>query len=275
MPRTGTSGRAFSVSLGLAALTALAALALTGCAPSASQTGNSNGLGKSSTSPSPAPAPGSTPGSTATPGDNADPNVDPNVLFTIKSTIKAYNGAIADLVEVVYRPVEVQPTFAGTAGAERELCGRYWNESIPGQRTWLKTVITSTVRGNTPWPKSSRSSEYVSMNGDPLFGGDFTGFQSHCASVVLTMPGEIVGFTPLPAGADADGAKGWGSIQYGFASTKETANDDGTFTARPTDAVTTACTIDVSPAAAAESTLAGSWSSRVQKPADLSCRFGR
>lgn len=167
----------------------------------------------------PAPVPSSTPSPSAStpptpsssPDDEADP-LGPTVLFRISVTATSPSGAIADLVQTVYRPTASTSLQAADEAALDAECGS-WRAEFPNAR-FVVSTITATDRSPAGAGWGSASPAVVSMNGWPVFTGSVTSFQAPCASVQLGI-GTARGVTPVAAG-DADAVDGWARVAYGF-----------------------------------------------------------
>jgi len=229
----------------------LAASALSGCGPTP---------GPATTSGAPTPGASATAGSSATPSPT--PTVDPNVLFSITAEVTAPNGAVATVVQSVSRPVASLPDQSDVeAQLDAECDG--WRTEI-GTGSYLVSRIVSTVESGT-WPGDL---VVVSMNGWPVFSGDYSPFQAYCASAQVVVPGTARAVSPVPAGGAADDPGGWGTINYGLGLAYEAGHPD---TAQPGDTVISECTISVTAAGLAESTRAASWATTPQDYPDFGC----
>lgn len=225
----------------------LAALALAGCTPS---------------DPAPSITP-STVDSSPEPSETASAaavdTLDPDVLFTISVTATAPNGAIADLVQTVYKPVaSTTQQAADEAALDGECDG--WRAAYPAPE-YLVSLIDVTDRSpdGASWPHSVA---VVSMNGWPTFSGEVESFMAYCASVQVNL-GSSRGVTPVSGAADAAG--GWATFEYGFG----IATEAGTDVPGPTDTVLSNCAIELS-AEAQASAIASAW---VVPSSPLSCIF--
>ena len=225
----------------------LVALALTGC-----------------TTPVDEPAPSETPEfSSPAPeetetSDPVDP-VDPAVLFTITVTATAPDGASADLVQTVYKPVaSTAQQAADEAALDGECDG--WRAAYPTPQYIVSDIsVTDTSPAGSSW---QHSVAVVSMNGWPVFTGEVDSFMAYCASVQVNL-GASRGVTPVSGAADASG--GWATFEYGFG----IATEAGTDVPGPTDTVLSDCTIVLS-AEAQSSLIASAW---VVPSSPLSCIF--
>jgi hypothetical protein len=189
--------------------------------------------------------------------------VDPNVLFTITATATSPAGAVADLTQIVYKPTT---NAASVAQLDAE-CGS-WQDYFTPSVQYLASTVTAVDR--SPAGKSwSSSVAVVSMNGFPVFTGDFGSFQSPCASVFINI-GTANGVTPVDAGSP-DANRGWAMNYYGFGIATE---DPGAESAGPNDTVISNCAISLSDFAVNNSSIASGWATAPQQYPDLGCSFG-
>ena len=133
--------------------------------------------------------------------------VDPSILFTISATVTASDGGVAHLVQTVYRPVATPP--AGTEGRLDTDCDGLRAE-FPSP-AYVRSTYVATAEG--AWTGGRIG---LSMNGWPVYTGDFSTFQAYCATVLAHIPGTVEAVTPVPAGGSPDAADGWATLFYGF-----------------------------------------------------------
>ncbi|CAN5280887.1 hypothetical protein BH11ACT5_BH11ACT5_09760 [soil metagenome] len=172
--------------------------------------GGGGGPAASSASPSATHTP--TASATPHPTASATPTatavaVDPSILFTISSTVTAADGGVAHIVQTVYRPVATPP--AGTEGRLDTDCDG-WRAKFPSP-AYVRSTYVATTDG--PWTGGRIG---LSMNGWPVYTGDFSTFQAYCATVLAHIPGTVEAVTPVPAGGSSDAADGWATLFYGF-----------------------------------------------------------
>jgi hypothetical protein len=151
---------------------------------------------------------------TATPSTTAPPTattvpVDPSILFTISATVTAGDGGVAHMVQTVYRPAATPP--AGTEGLLDTECDG-WRAQFPSAAYVRSTYVATTV-GAGSWTGGRIG---LSMNGWPVYTGDYSTFQAYCATVLAHIPGTVESVTPVPAGGSPDAADGWATLFYGF-----------------------------------------------------------
>ncbi len=218
------------------------------------------------TEPSPSPSPlsvSTSPSPSSTPIDLGDPTV----LFRISVTATSPGGAVADLVQTVYRPVAATSAQAADETALDAECGA-WRDEFPDAR-FLVTSVTVTDRSPAGTSWGSASPAVVSMNGWPVFTGAMTSFQAPCASVQLRI-GETRGVTPVASGS-ADGVDGWARVAYGFG-----IATDPTFDLSTTGPYVTLsdCSIELSQYAIDSSATAAGWAQAHQVFPLYVCAFG-
>ena len=237
----------------LATLAVLAALSLAACMPGGPTPDETD----------------STPGPTATVDEtplpdegDGDTPLDPAVLFTISATATAPNGALATLVQTVYKPVSTtNQQSVDEAALDSECVG--WRDEYPAADYIISLIdVTDQSPAGASW---EHSVAVVSMNGWPVFSGEVDTFQSYCASYQVNL-GASRGVTPVTPGSGADGHHGWAHILYGFG----IATEAGTDTPGPDDTVLSNCQITLSDEAAT-SAIASAWA---WDGNPLSCSFG-
>lgn len=237
-----------------ASVTALVVLGLTACAP-----------------PAPVPSPTSTPSAptpTATPTPTGVPDaLGPDILFRISVTATNPNGAVADLVQTVYRPVAATDMQAADEAALDAQCGS-WRTAFPDRR-FVVTTITVTDRSPAGSGWGTVPPAVVSMNGWPVFTGSMTSFQAYCASVQVKV-GETRGVTPVVSG-DPDAVDGWARVLYGFGIATDPSFDLSTKGPYPTFSD---CSIELSQFAVDESPTAAGWADTAQVFPLYGCEFG-
>jgi hypothetical protein len=222
----------------------------------------------------PAPVPSSTPGASSSPRptpsssptDDADP-MHPDVLFVISVTATSPSGAIADLVQTVYRPTSSTTTQAADEAALDAECGS-WRTEFPTARFVVSTMtVTDRSPAGASWGAASPA--VVSMNGWPVFTGSVTSFQAPCASVQLGI-GSARGVTPVAAG-DPDAVDGWARVAYGFGIATDPSFDLSTTGPYVT---LSNCSIEVSTFATDNSETAEGWADAAQVFPLYQCMFG-
>ena len=196
-------------------------------------------------------------------------------LFRITATAKAPNGAVADLIEIVYQPAA--PTAMDVALLDSQ-CNYPGVPSLKGQPTWesnypnpliVATTITSTVRAGSPaWSPDEKVIFY--FLGTAAYSGSITRFEAYCATGILGVPGTIGGVAPVPGGDPVGGSFGWANKfgSYGF-------NAGGNYPVTPVvggNAIVSDCAIQLSAAAKAASTIAAAWATQPFVLAN-GCRF--
>jgi hypothetical protein len=259
------------------ALALVAVTTLSGCFGAPTSTGSAAPSTQPTSAASPpvdstpiaAPTQTPVPTPTATPTPTPPPAiVDPTVLFVITATVVGKYGAKVDLVQKVYKPVDSTASMTKDTAILDEQCGG-WEAMFP-TRKFVTTRVTSTIEpGTGVWSKYDPIG--VDMNGYPAWSGQYSGFQSACATVVVKMGGLIHGVVPVPATNSANATMGWARIDYGFA----IAEDPGSTSApRKGDLQFTACAISLSDYAKSASTVAAKWATQVQTNPGLECRFG-
>ena len=237
----------------LSTLAIFTALSLAACSPG------------DPTSESPSVPPSATASADETPlpeEDDGKTPIDPDVLFTITVTATAPNGAVADLVQAVYKPVAATTQQSvDEAALDSECTG--WRDSFAAPAYVVSLIdVTDRSPAGSSW---DRSVAVASMNGWPVFSGAVDTFQAYCASYQVNL-GASRAVTPIAAGSNSDDMQGWARIRYGFG----IATEAGTDTPGPDDTVLSNCQIVLS-AEAATSPIASAWAWNGNP---LSCSFG-
>ena len=245
----------------LATLAVLAALSLAACTPGGPTPGVTDGSASPTVTADGTSTPSPEDGDGDGDGDGGTP-IDPNVLFTISATATAPNGAIAHLVQAVYKPVAAtDQQSVDQAALDSECTG--WESDYPSPEFVVSLIdVTDASPAGASW---DRSVAVVSMNGFPVFSGEVSTFQAYCASYQVNL-GASRGVTPVKAGSGSDGTHGWAHILYGFGIATEAGMD----TPGPDDTVLSDCQVTLS-AEAAASPIASAWA---WDGNPLSCSFG-
>jgi hypothetical protein len=190
------------------------------------------------------------------------------VLFTITATVQGKSGARVDVVQTVYKPVTSTADMAGDTTLLNEQCDG-WQTTFP-KHSFVTTRVTSRLHhGSIAWSKYDPIG--VDMNGYPAWSGDYGGFQSLCATVILHMGGRIHGVVPVPAANSANAPLGWARADYGFAIAEDTGS---TAPPKAGELQFTSCAIALSDFAKSSSTVAAKWATQKQKYPGRECRFG-
>jgi hypothetical protein len=241
----------------LATLAILAALSLAACSPGDPTDPDNTDSTPTATSTSTSEE---TPGADDADGDGG--GLDPDVLFTISATATAPNGAIATLVQTVYKPVTTtNQQSVDEAALDGECTG--WRDTFPSAEYVISLIdVTDQSPAGASW---DRSVAVASMNGWPVFTGEVDTFQAYCASYQVNL-GASRAVTPITAGSGAEGPHGWAHIEYGFG----IATDPSLPAPGPDDTLLSNCQVTLS-AEAAASPIASAW---VWNGDPLDCLFG-
>lgn len=215
------------------------------------------GGGPAATSAAPTATPtasaSATPHPTATATASTAP-ADPSILFTISATVTAADGGIAHVVQTVYQPVATAP--AGTEALLDSECDG-WRAQFPAAE-YVRSTSVATTDGT--WTGGRLG---LSMNGWPVYTGNFGTFQAYCATVLASIPGSVEAVTPVPAGGSPDAAGGWATLFYGYG----IPDDDST-------TVLSDCVITLGPDALADP-IASAWPSTPQVIPGATCDVNR
>jgi hypothetical protein len=200
--------------LAVAAILALATLS--GCAsPIPTHTSSSKNHAGSG---NPGQTPKAPKTATPTPTPTGPPPLPANALFSISAKVTASNGAVAELVQTVYKPAT--PTAADTA-LLNTVC------NAPGQQTWqaqyanslyLDVTMTATLHPGSPAFLPGDAVNFGYGGGASAYSGGYQTFEADCAPGYITIPGTIHGVGTVPMSDPAHALWGWASnpAQYGF-----------------------------------------------------------
>ena len=204
----------------------------------------------------------------AAPVPSATPSVDPNVMFTISATVTSPAGAIADVVQTVYKPVaqtDNQDADHALLTDPESGCGD-WPSVIPDP---LYVVAVATVTDRSPagvsWPDLGVA--FVDLMGRPMYTGPYDTWGAACSSVIAHV-GTVRGVTAVSSGP-ADTGYGWANVNYGIStggSGQEYAGWD--------DENITNCKLTLSQWAIDNSAIAASWATKTQLYPGSFCTFG-
>lgn len=206
--------------------------------------------------PTPSAGPSSSPaGPSATPSASASASADPDILFTITATATSPSGAVADLRQVVYKPVaeaELPPTDIAQLDVECD----GWRPLIAAPSFVVSDIdVTDRSGAGASW---NSAVAVVDLNGWPVFTGQISAFQSSCSSVQVGL-GATRGVTPVEGGD-------WELVDYGFG----IATEAGADTPTPDDVLLSDCVMTLG-ADAASSAIATAWAGAAHGP--LECLF--
>lgn len=237
----------------------LGTLALAACGGGAPIAGTAHPTSSHSSSPTASSTPHATTTPTAVP-------IDPTILFTISSTVTLGTGEIGHIVQIVYKPVATLPNQSVVESLLDDQCDG-WRAQFPSAE-YLRTTVVATTDNGAHW----QDWVGVSMNGWPVFTGDFGSFQAYCATVRALFPGTSEGYSPVPAGGSPDAAGGWATLFYGFGIANAPDHPD---TPQPGDTVLSDCVIALSADALATSAIAQGWPSAPQAYPGFTCYVNR
>jgi hypothetical protein len=181
------------------------------------------------------------------------------LLFTIRATIVASgsNNAKVDLVEAVYGPWVATPDATGDTALLNNQCGGIgWPPDYKNPE-FLTATVTSTLEAGSPeWPTGTTPLG-VSLGGVSAWSGNYSGFESSCAPVIMTLPGTIHGVMPVPSVNTADGNEGWAQMGGGYGFMALVDDDQAVY--EGSHRITyTSCTITLGAVAQADS-LVSAW----------------
>jgi hypothetical protein len=215
------------------------------------------------------PVAGSTasPTTTATPPTATVAPVDPDILFTISATVTLGTGEVGHVVQTVYKPVSALPDQSAVESLLDQECDG-WRTRFPSAQ-YVHSTIKATTDGSAAWTDHWIG---LSMNGWPVYTGDYGTFMAYCATVRVLFPGTIDGYTPVPAGGSPDAADGWATLFYGFGVANEPEHP---VTPQPGDTVLSDCVIALGAEALATSAIAPAWPTTPQVYPGFTCDVNR
>jgi hypothetical protein len=147
-----------------------------------------------------------------------------NALFSISATVTASNGATADLVQTVYKPIASNAADIALLNSE---CNYPGQPDLQGQPTWqsqypnslyLDVTITATMHAGSPAFLPADAVNFGYGGGASAYSGAYQTFEAYCAPGYITIPGTIHGVGTVPMSDPAHALWGWAAnpAQYGF-----------------------------------------------------------
>ncbi len=256
----------------MAAAAILAVAALSGCSsptPAHTTTHNHAGSGNPGQVAKPpksaTPTPTSTSKSTPKPAGPAP--LPANALFSISATVTASNGATADLLQIVYKPMAQDA--AGVALLNSQ-CNYPGQPDFQGQPTWqaqypnskfMDITMSATLHPGSPafLPGDAVNFEF-GAGGVSAYTGAYQTFEAYCSPGYITIPGTITGVATVPSSDPAHGLWGWDTnpAAYGF---DGGGNDPGEPDSGGT-AVVSKCVVQLSADAKAASPIIAAWATQ-------------
>jgi hypothetical protein len=255
--------------------------ALSGCAAkvangSASKSHSGSGsIAHPGTSTGPKPA-------TATPSASASgpAPLPANALFRISATVTASNGAIADLVQTVYKPIAPDPSDTALLNSQCNYPGQpdfqgqpTWQSQIPGA-VYLTSDMTATLHAGSPAFDNATDFVLFGFPGAPgAYSGSYGVFEAYCDSGYIQIPGSVHGVAPISPTDPVNAEFSWAGPNaaaggYGFSGG---GNDPGGPDLGGT-AVVKNCSVQVSAAAIAAAPALAAW--KTTAPAfDIGCTY--
>jgi hypothetical protein len=195
---------------------------------------------------------------------SATATADPNVMFTISATVTSPAGAVADIVQVVYKPVAQDADSALLTDPDNG-CGD-WQSVIPDPE-YVVTVATATDRSpaGVSWPDFGVA--FVGLLGRPIFTGPHQLWGVACTDAIIPI-GSVRGITAVSSGP-ADTGFGWANVSYGITTGGAAQEYEGW-----DDENITNCKISLSQWAIDNSAKAASWATQAQLYPGVFCEFG-
>jgi hypothetical protein len=199
---------------------------------------------------------------TPTPTPTGFPALPADAMWRIRATVTGGNGAIADVVETVYKPVAWTP--ADNTLVTNQCPASGWPSNYPTP-IGMHSTVTATLRaGSKPWTEYSPVGLGFILGNLSAWTGTFYDMSPvNCgAGTPLTIPGSATGVAPLSPASDpsgVSGGEGWYNGFYGFAATYD-GNDS-----MPAGLVTLSnCSLQLSAYAIAANPAVASWATEAQ-----------
>lgn len=206
--------------------------------------------------------------SAAAPKPSATPTADPTVMFTISATVTSPAGAVADIVQTVYKPVAQTDNQAADYALLTDPgsgCGD-WPSVIPDPE-YVVAIATVTDRSpaGVSWPYLGVA--FVNLMGRPMYTGPFDTWGAACSSVIAHV-GTVRGVTAVSSGP-ADTGFGWANVNYGIGTGAAAVEYEGW-----DDENITNCKLTLSQWAIDNSAIAAGWATETPPYPGVNCTFG-
>jgi hypothetical protein len=210
---------------------------------------------------------------TPTPTPTELPALPADALWRIRATATGNNGAIADLVETVYKPIAF--TAADNTEITAQCPASGWPQNYPNPVSMHATVTATLRPGSKPWTQYSPEGIGFILGNLSAWTGNFYNMPStDCgAATPLMIPGSANGVAPLSPASDPVGqlgGLGWYSGFYGFSITYD-GNDS-----QPSGLITLSnCSLQLSQYATTANPGVVAWASEAQPSDDGDvCEYG-
>jgi hypothetical protein len=189
------------------------------------------------------------------------PSLPANALFQISATVKASsNGATADLIQTVYKPVAQNAADAAILDAQCNFGGSDdWRQVHPNS-VFLDTSMVAILRAGSPAFLPDDQVDFSYSWGGSAYSGDWAPFEAACDSAFIKIPGTVHGVAPVPASDPAHGAYGWAQHPSGYGFWAG-GNQPGTPDSGGT-AVVSNCVVQLSAEAKATSAVIAAWATQ-------------
>ena len=202
-----------------------------------------------------------------------------NALFRIFATVTAGNGATADLVQTVYKPI---PQDTADVALLNTQCNYPGQPAFEGQPNWQTTVpnalllttdMTATLRPGSPTFDNKADAVLFGFVSNSAYSGQYGIFEAYCDSGYIQIPGTIHGVGPISSTDPVHGVYSWaGSLAqsggYGFSGG---GNAPGAPDVGGT-AVVKNCSVQVSTYAIAADPAVAAWKTTTP-PFDIGCTY--
>jgi hypothetical protein len=175
--------------------------------------------------------PGTTTGpkpSSATPSPSGPAPLPANALFRISATVTASNGATADLVQTVYKPIAPDPSDTTLLNSQCNYPGQLdfqgqptWQTTVPGA-VYLTSDMTATLHAGSPAFDNNADFVVFGFPGAPgAYSGQYGIFEAYCDSGYIQIPGSVHAVAPISSTDPANGNFSWAGPSaaaggYGF-----------------------------------------------------------
>jgi hypothetical protein len=170
------------------------------------------------------------------------------------------NGASADLIQTVYKPVAQNPADVTVLNAACNFGGGDdWAQLYPNS-LFLDTTMVSKLHTGSPAFLPDDQVDFSFGAGPSGYSGDWAPFEAACSSEFIKIPGNVHGVAPVPASDPVHGTNGWAhkDSSYGFWAG---GNQPGTPDSGGT-AVVSNCVIQLSADAKAAGSAEAAWATQ-------------
>ncbi len=193
---------------------------LSGCAaktPSNSSASSNSSAAKSHAgSDIQSPAHPATPHVTPTPTPAGPPPLPANALFQISATVKAGNGATAELIQTVFKPATQNASDIALLSSQCNFDGQPDWQSLYPNSLFLDTTITATLHPASPAFLPDDQVNFDFAWGASAYSGAYSGFEAACSPGYIDIPGTLHGVATVPSSDPVRATYGWANNPSGY-----------------------------------------------------------